>query len=252
MAKDVYIGDIIEDPEVVEALSKEKVEEKRQKDKYQKPVPMELQIYHLPEDINDYITKIYPNMRTWISFKIQERHNIDEVINNYIIYILGFDKKNQLRWTKYDPIRFPNQPYHKWFLRQLYFYVLHYRNQQHRDSYNTSLSENSFEDSVENYGSHTMNIDLLSRGDKSQDQSEEVTVAEFEQQLQDFSSKYPVDAFLCFEAYAYRLYQAKQDGVSNKALAERWGISPSAVSQWMNKLKGLTTSFLDGGQIDFA
>lgn len=253
--QEIHISEFISNQEVQNAVSKglkisksleDQKKEEDQKEKYQKPVPQHLQIFHQPEDINEYITQIYPNMRIWISFKIEEKYNVDEVINNYIVYILGNDKKGVIRWKKYDPIRFPNQPYHKWFLRQLYFFMLNYRTAQYRNSFNTSLSENSYEESVENHGVHTINIDMLSKEDKSQDQSLEVVVKEFEERLFKFSKVYPEESFLCFEAYAYRLYQYKQEGVSNKEIAASFGISPSAVSQWMKKLKGMVRGFLDG------
>lgn len=211
-----------------------------------KAIPEHLKFFHEPENINQFITDLHDNMYQYVFSRVRDASFTQEIINNFVVYMLSEapSRNNVPRFTLYDPVRYKNQPYYKWFIFQLKFFYYDYRKQAYKLSLQISLSESGYEETVETSANNAMNIDMLSREDASNDVMSLHYVEELDNYLMSLSDTHK-DTF-CFEAHAYEIFNAKIRGETNKEIASRYSISNSAVSQWLTKLKSVITDFSEG------
>ena len=203
-------------------------------------VPDELtKLYTVPEDINDFIDKIHPNMDLLVRAKGIVDQDVSEVINNFIVYLLDKDGNGSVRYNRYDPIKYPDQPFFKWYLCQLKFFVLSKRTEIAKGFKLCSIV-------VKKPWENSPGIveETLTKGSRYSDPTYGIILKEWEDFLFEFSNSHIGKSF---ESRADTLFQYKKKGMLAKDIAKEMDISESAVSQWSSKLTKLYDEFTNEG-----
>jgi len=244
--KEIFLSELIDDNDVLKALVDDDAEKNHPKKQriYQVPIPEDLKFHHTPESINTFIERLYPNMKFYILCRTRDPQNVDNIINNFVLYMLDNNKKGQPRYTMYDPIRYPGQPYYRWFISNLRYFWLSYRQQLIKDQFKVTLSETDYESTAGSPANNAAHIDIVSMDNLQEPPDSIFFISELIEWLRNFSSKH--SDFHCFEAHAFDLFKSRIEGEENNKFAERMKISPSAASQWNLKLKKLVTKYLEG------
>lgn len=218
---------------------------------YAIPIPEHLKGFEVPKDISKFINDLYPNIRAYASSKLHTIRSgkrtvveYDDVINSFVMYMLEVTKKDdKVRYTRYDPIAWPDQPFYKWFLIQFEFFcrdaeskagkfmATHsYLTQENNEYDEASANEVTMEQAV-----------MHSRGvDCSSDNSLDYVYA---QEVLHALRKYSEDSIKngardkSFETHAARLMSMKLEGYSVSEIAEDFQISSNGVNQWLSKLR---------------
>jgi len=213
-----------------------------------KKVPEHItKIFFVPNNINLFIETLLPNMTIYIQSKLPQKAYLNpdivqEVLSKFVIYMLDSTKEGIPRYKTYDPVNYPDQPYFKWFLMNLSFFIKGWDNKHHIEkiTYNFSAcvspdqqDTEGYQSFVERYGGEVLETD-------TQIQSK-IVVEKLVTSVKKLSERY--QGSLCFEAHAHEFLLAKLQGTSNAEFAKQLSISPSAVSQWLTKLRALITDF---------
>lgn len=216
-------------------------------------VPEECKGFSTPENIRAFIELMHPNMAAYVGAHIPKNiegdsrgNAVNDIIDNFVGYILGeATEKNGggERWLRYDPVGFAKMPYYKWFLRQLDFFRKDYQRKAYKDQQTFSLSETDYDFTADNPANKAINIDTLDVAQEVSDPVSDISLIQIQQYLQAYSGA-ALDG-KSFEAHAFRLFEAKMDDVPTKDIAANFGISPSAVGQWMTRLRTLLASDLE-------
>lgn len=226
--------------------------------KYAVPIPDHLKGYEVPKDISAFINDIYPNIKAYAGSKLHTIRSgkrtvveYDDVINSFVAYMLEVAKKDgRIRYTRYDPITYPDQPFYKWFLIQFEFYCRDceckenkfmsthsYFSQEKEDYSEASANELTIEQVLQRTVSHdvTMNASI-----------DYVYAQEVLQAIQKFSEDSIQNGarVKSFETHAARLMSMKLEGYSVAEIAEDFNISSNGVNQWLSKLRGLVSAYI--------
>lgn len=221
------------------------------KRRYAREVPASLKFFTLPENINPFIKDIYPNMKIMVTSaigRVASAGDIDEVINTFVLYMLSESPKHGvLRFTLYDPVRWPDQPYYKWFLSNLQFFCMDYHSNKARyERTFSAIQETTGEYEEANRG--MTSLDELSYDHQTTSTSIDYVYAmEIMKSVEEFSAKALNRApnKVCFENYAARLFGMKLEGYTNQEIADAFAISTQGVMAWMTKLRTLLSGILD-------
>lgn len=244
--EELIILDLLTNKGVREAFEAEELSD-RQAVKYKIPVPENLQYSHIPDNINDFITRIYPNMRQLVLARMKSREiDVDEIINYFVAYMLGNNRWGTPRYKMYDVLKYPNNPFYKWFIKNLHFFCFYNRKLHSINEFTSSLIETS-DDSVPSQEFHTVSLDHIDREGMYESPESVLFTKELPAYLQEFSKQ--AEYLDSFQANAYRLFVSRVQGESNNDFANSLGISASAASQWFEKLKILINAYLDGNPV---
>lgn len=225
-----------------------------------RPIPNHLKFCGIPENINEFITDILPNMKFYVSLRlltfgnVKEDH-INEIINNFVLYILGKDRFGIPRYRRYEVNRFPGMQYHKWFLNHLkYFYFTHKQEMLQESLYN-SLEFGSNEST--DIGEFVLSFDgEAERGAINANEMSEfffrdtdwTCYEEFVNIIKSISEH--AREGHKFEQNAYALLVHKLGGGDNSEFARKMGLSNVAIYKWMRKMKQLLIAYFNGEGID--
>jgi ribosomal protein L31 len=245
-------------PEEFSVLAKESVGDSewfwissKPKKEYAIMIPEEFKGFEVPESINAFIEGILENMRVYVLSKTRNPAPVQEIIHNFVEYMLDVDREGKQRYLRYDNKAYPDQPYYKWFLVNLYYFYLTYRTKKIKYDMQARITEGDVNSVIENRSARQVHIDLVSGSHKAYVEPEEQSVvSDLKDQVKKFSEKY--SGFRCFEAHAHDLLMSRLNGERNNDFAKRLGISASAASQWANKLKKLVQAYFNGDQVEVA
>lgn len=218
-----------------------------------RPVPAHLKFYHLPDNIEQFITDLLPNMYAQMRAKFPKNTPnldmaIEDTINSFVEYFLAPapSRNNVPRWTLFDPVKWPNQPYYKYFLSQLDFYRRGRQKYMFRDQKSVTLSEIGYDMTVDNPANQAISPNVLCTDEVYLDQVDLIFQADLDEFLQVYSANYE-QYEMCFEKFAYRLFKLRMTEASTLEISDELGISVSAVGLWQDKLRKLVRRFMDEG-----
>jgi len=254
---------------VVESQVEAKKKEKRQRRKRPNlsqdapqntrfPIPEECKGYALPEDINRFITLIYPNIHCYVSAYVppgpQQKGIIHDTIQGFIVYMLSPapTRNNVPHWTLYNPeYNEGRMPYYKYFNAQLIWFLKGVK----RDAFkhtkdHVSLSEGSYE-ATSDKENRAFNPDSLQESEidrlPESNWSKDVTDNIFLTQVRNFLFSVSKNAVRQdgFEVSAYLFFELKLEGASNVEIAKAMDIPLPQVKVWSKELKALMESFFE-------
>lgn len=153
-------------------------------------------------------------------------------------------RDNLPHWKLYDPVKYSKQPYYKYFLINLRFFQQNRQREMYKQAQMYTLSETDFDSTADAPANNAINLDTLSTHMVSDSSYEMVFMGQIENYLTKLSEHHAES--MCFEAKAQWLYHARSNGLPNSEIASHLNISPSAVSQWMTKLKTILSTFIEG------
>jgi hypothetical protein len=225
-----------------------------EKPAFRVPVPEDLKFFHWPSDINDFITKIRPNLVHYVRLHIKNefRHDTDapdRIISSFTIYILSNapSRDNQPRWQLYSREKFPDQPYYKWFISQFGFAVRDYNTQMSRErvtEVGLDLSEEQQDDQGRSeFGriSVAKLYQLQFLEQRTIDPADSADRAELAEDiagyLYHYQAHYRAAEETGWAANCYDLYQAKVAGKSAEEIAKSLKVSRSALGTWYGNLQ---------------
>ena len=227
-----------------------------------RPIPDHLKFCGIPDNINEFITDILPNMRFYVSLRLLTFGNvkpdhIDEIINNFVLYVLGKDRYGIPRYRRYEVDRFPGMQYHKWFLNHLkYFYYTHKQEMMAESLYNTlDCNDKGGDGAMES--EFCMSFD----GEYERGSINANELSEFFFRDTDWTcyeefvgiirkiSEHAREGHK-FEQNAYALLVHKLGGRDNSEFARKMGLSNVAIHKWMHKMKQLLVAYINGEGID--
>jgi len=207
------------------------------------PVPKHLQVFQTPTNINKYLTELYPNLRVYAQAKTGGSHNPDEIINNFMCYILGPCETGELRYTRYDPVKWSKMPYHKWIIQQFKFYCM--------SAVSNSFKASQIEVPISTTGAgyskdgssddDILSLDLFSNYET--DYTARIAIERLERYLAEI--QLANRSVFCLEAFAHWIFRAIVEGYSNQEIAEYLDISLSATSQWRTRLIKIMADFME-------
>jgi len=76
----------------------------------------------IPENINNYLTALYPNLKRNLLAKGINSLEVQDVLADFTIYLLSEDKEGTPRYLKFDHGKY-NVLYHQWVIRTLDFFI---------------------------------------------------------------------------------------------------------------------------------
>lgn len=200
--------------------------------KFRVPVPDKWKdLFSIPTDFKEFLKDIYPNLKYVLQINpLLKEDDVESVISEIAIYFLEVSKKRGVcRYQMYDPIRYPNIPYHKWFLTQIQYFVMSYKKNfalwnNFRQHYREEIS-----DPVKMLPStkHNENVWIGN-----------IVIEEFLTTTQRVS-----DSDMEFRQHAYDLTLSRLSGEPNTVFANRVGVPYSRVVGWMHKLREMLSDF---------
>lgn len=226
-------------------LEKELAEIQATPKRTKRAIPEVIKGFTHPEDINEFIRVIYPNMVEYASTKLLDRDLVHETINDFIVYMLSPapSRDNKPHWLLYDPISYNKQPYYKWFLINLRFHCQSTNRNLAKRAQLVALVE-SYEEAEASHGS-AITLDMISALDPSDDPVSMLIVKDVAEFLEAHSRQF--EGKRCFDAYAHEIFVALMHGVTKRELSEYLQISTSATGQWVDQLRKLVRILLDTG-----
>ena len=218
--------------------------------KFVRQVPNHLKFHHVPTNINRFVTELYPNVLIFAKAKLYElfTRNVtqpEDVINTFVVYMLqNANCDGRPRYSRYDPIKWPDQPYYKWFLTQFELFCRQTNTSERKiaNRFSRLIDSHDEEFTEQSKGMITMDQALTKSGQErygSGGSIDYIYASEILDALQTFSSRY-IDKNprqVSFENYAASLMQLKIEGWSVAEIAEKFSISTQAVNQWSVKLR---------------
>lgn len=213
--------------------------------KSRRAVPKHLLFLGFPKDVNSFIRDIYPNLLLYTESKLpnipNRRQYVEDVVQGFVQYILSDSTKKDAagsplpRWKTYDLVRFPEMAYHKWFIHQLYWFILSYQK-----GIFTELKDIALAESVE--GERPAKGVLVlehhrSGEDHSADQMHSSLTVKLAEEFVETISRTYVHHTDCFEKHAYMLYQycIVQD-LTVAEMAAKFNLPNATVSGYRDKL----------------
>lgn len=231
---------------------------------YAVPVPESLKGFVTPKDINQFITGLLPNLTVFAKARLGSRilssrpDAPSELVNNFVLYMLSETTEGEVRYTRYDPVNFPGQPYYKWFLMNFSYFCMEYTGRYIKDSSRFVSIVPSYEEYTEKTA-NTMSMDELAsamEGDEERHHSIDYIYAEQVLTRVHAYSESARSRFSpgkkCFETHADRLLEARIMGYTNPEIAQQFGISTQGVNQWVAKLRELLGNMFDTGTVELA
>lgn len=213
---------------------------KKQDKRYALPVPEELKVFKTPKAnyIRKYLSKLYPNLEMMAYLKCHNRKIAKSIVADFIMYILGETRTGVPRYTLYDPIKYPNQPYYKWLMVQIrYFFFDYCEEEQKYYSRNVSLVENLPE---EEYIPNTLSMNSLVSGVENGDPFYAVSAGEIKEYIKNLAEAFnEEDVKKCFESESYRLLKARLEDVPIQKFAKDEGVKQTVVKEWLSELRTL-------------
>lgn len=200
--------------------------------KFKVPVPAKWKDkFEVPQDFKEFLKDIYPNLKYVLQINpILNEDDADSVVSEMAIYFLEVSKKRGIcRYQMYDPIKYPNIPYHKWFLNQVQYFVLSYKK-------NFALW-NNFQRQYKEEASDPVKTLPCTKQNESVWVGN-ILVEEFLSATQNVS-----DADEGFKKHAYELTLSRLSGEPNTVFAAEKGVPYSRVVSWMSKLRELLSDF---------
>ncbi len=204
---------------------------KKEAKNYKVPVPARWKdMFAVPTDFKKFLQDIHPNLRyALMSNPLLKGKEVDSIISEVAIYFLEVSKKRGIcRYQMYDPIKFPNIPYHKWFLSQLHYFVLSHKKM--RDIWNRMKVQFTAQD-----------VDPVTLLATSGEETTWIGNMIFEDFLN--MTKNVSDSDAGFKEHAYDLTLSRLSGEPNTVFANRLGVPYSRVVGWTEKLRNLLTDF---------
>jgi hypothetical protein len=215
---------------------------------YRLPVPDRLKGHSVPEDIGSFINDLYPHMRLSLLRKFVPADEVDDYISDYVAYQLDTDKNGVKRYTTYDPVKYPNMPYYKWFLSVLKYRKMYYAGKL--------TPNNKFVDifSMETEGRSVGLAREFSLGGEFldglfahlPDYAGRISIAEVAEAVRLYSRSHANWERHSFRRNAWRFLVCKYMGYKNVEIAGIFNVSVSAVTQWGNMLAGLVARKFPG------
>lgn len=196
-------------------------------EKYRLPVKEECKGFCIPGDINDFIRKMYPNIVVSVESKMGKSDFNDEIISEFIVYMLSKTPRGILRYQTYNTEK--KVPFFKWFLLHIDYFKMQHRTRLKKRSIFIPLIE-----SVEGEdNSVTVKIKAVLR-----EESKQIEMCYFEQ-VKDFLVEY---SFIYkdgdgFKSKAFELFEKKYEGYNKKEMAEYFDIKITEVGKWEKGLK---------------
>lgn len=84
------------------------------------PVEEHLAGFKVPNNIQRYISEMYPHLVKCLYMKrIYDPELQKELLSEFTIFLLEKSSKGAPRFKMYNPVKYPDIPYYKWFLFQL-------------------------------------------------------------------------------------------------------------------------------------
>ena len=234
----------------------------RTKKTYAVPVPEHLKGHETPKNINSFITGLHPNMIVYANARLGSRILISrpdapkELVNNFVLYMLSNTQDGVVRYTRYDPVRFPDQPYYKWFLMNFQYFCLEYTDRYMKDATRFVSIVPTYEEYTEKTANTVSMDEVAAALDNGEERHQSIDYIYAEQVLSRVHaySEAARSRFSpgkkCFETYADRLLEARIMGYSNPEIAGKFNISTQGVNQWVAKLRELMSNMFDVGTVE--
>ena len=216
--------------------------------KYVLPVPEECIVYKTPHPnyIRKYLTKIYPNLEMAAYLKCRDRKVAKTLVGDFVMYMLGETRTGIPRYQLYNPVKYPNQPYHKWLITQVgYFHLDYMEAEQKYKAHNVSLVENISED--EEYVPNTLSMNSLISGAENSDPFYKASADYIVEQVKKLAEAYnDEDVKICFESESHRLLMARLNDISIQKFAKERGVKQSVAKEWLESLKTYVSELYQG------
>lgn len=208
--------------------------------KFSREVPEHLKGHSIPESINDFLTGLKPNLSTFIEAHIRKTgSDADEVLSNFVVYFLSNCGDGYPRYLRYDPVKYPDQPYYRYTISLLRYFCLNYQTEQAKLSRLMGISDGEEEIQPGQISADTLFYEVDVSDTEMQ---EELYLKEIGEFLSHYSQQFHPK--LSFETYAPQVYAMKLAGYENKEIGENIGVSSSTIVQWVVRLQNLLKAFL--------
>lgn len=193
-----------------------------------------LKKYEIPQDLNTFLKNYYTRLSFSIGVRVNfNKEKIDSILNDFIIYMLEPDQYNQIRYKKYNIVKYPKMTYHGWFLKNLNYYMRDRGRKKAKDCI-YFVDEDSLEKVLQNNSTVYSAVEF--------DSPDSIL---FMKEILDFLEKYSKEADTSFGSNAYMLFVFKMEGYLNSDLACVFDISLVTVIDWMKKLRSLLKKYLN-------
>ena len=218
------------------------------------PVPPELEFFHAPLDIADFIKQVYPHLLILANIKHYALRALepDEFINRFVAYILEDSRIGIPRWQYYDPVRFPNQPYYRWFFSHFELFCRgEIRKTAKWAARHVSTTDETQTELLLEQAYHDLMAEEQTPAQIQQPLVDDIYWAEVTEGFEAFLAKYRryeeakarEAPHPTFSQHASELFGLMLDNRTNKDVAAHFGISPSAAMQWKSKLVRLARAW---------
>ena len=224
-----------------------------QSKQYVLPVPEECIVYKTPHPnyIRKYLAKIYPNLEMAAYLKCRDRRVAKTLVGDFVMYMLGETRTGIPRYQLYNPVKYPNQPYHKWLIAQVgYFHLDYIEAEQKYKSHNVGLVESISDD--EEFVPNTLSMNSLIKGVENTDpffKASADSICDYIKQLADAYND--EDVKICFESESHRLLLARLNDIPLQKFAKERGVKQSVAKEWLEDLKTLVSELYDGKEPSF-
>lgn len=221
------------------------IKSKKEEKIYSVPLPEELKGFKIPKDIRKFISKIIPNIHQALHARGVHRKYYEDIVVEFIIYMLETSKQGTPRYCIYNPNKYPDIPYYKWFLNQIQYFILQdFKKKKEERAKRTIAIITGEQDNSENFYTNGV-VYENSIPSKKGSVFEEVYIKNLPSYLFEFSNSYKENPN-SFESRAYELYLSRINGEQNQKFAKKVGVSSATISQWLTKLKVLIFNYLEG------
>lgn len=215
--------------------------------KYSLPVPEELNVFKTPHPnyIRKYLSKLYPNLEMMAYLRCHNRKIAKSIVADFVMYMLGETRTGIPRYTLYDPVKYPNQPYYAWLMSQIrYFFYDYCEAEQKYYDKNLALVDNLPE---EEFIPNTLSMNSLISGVENGDPFYAVSAKEIKEYIRTLAEAFnDDDVKMCFESESYNLLKARLEDIPINKFAKDKGVKQTVVREWLNNLKTLVSELYQG------
>lgn len=214
------------------------------------PIPRHLAGFSVPKNIQKYITEMYPYLTKCLCMKrVFNPEQQTDLIAEFTIFMLETNQKGVPRYKTYNPKKYPDIPYYRWFLFQMGWILLKQNAAQaklhQKEKYVLSLSG----DAKDAYSPETRKLGIVClEFIPAKDLSIPDLVAL--KQIPDFLKKYkeqhsrPETCSKNFANHVDYLFEAQMSNRSKTECAEKIGVPRYTLSKWVRNLQALIADFL--------
>lgn len=247
----------LEDPQLV-GVYKISPQQKRRANS-PRQVPLECEIYTIPDNIRGYLLKVLPALQSVIakSAHLALNHpDVAGIVNDFFVYYLGSSKEGIERYRLYEETRIGRPKYHHYTLSMAQNFGLQYRTNQKKQLREVGIQDYDGTDGQMTepgriHSSHLeSHMELTHTPDNQEDALDRKHVAKCyfraAEHLQSLQASYRTIDSKCWQAFAYDIFKAMGEEQTLTSLAVDFGISRTSINKWCKNVQQEVRNLLDG------